>query len=298
MNMGRWLLLSVLASCTFFDGDDDDDGVRDADERAAGTDPTLADSDGDGLGDADEASWGTDPLRADSDADGGADGDEVAVGTDPLDAASGPYPTGWPQLSDAARDAWEDVPTCAAGEVVSCRAPDVTLPEFRGFEFRLRDLAAADAETTLLHVASWNNSNTDTFNWNRYEELSAWADDNSWRVSDFAWLNEAVAAGRTQLVFVAHPFEPGGEISTEDAWRAGLGVVFQPELAVATDPLLWDRDGALTEWLGVRRTPHFLLLDRELRVIARDYFDEAGPDGLNPIATILSGRWVDLDSDL
>lgn len=43
------------------------------------------DTDGDGLSDADEAAAGTDPNAADSDVDGINDGQEVADGTDPLD---------------------------------------------------------------------------------------------------------------------------------------------------------------------------------------------------------------------
>ncbi len=48
----------------------------------------LIDSDGDGLSNAGEALAGTDPLRPDTDGDGATDGSEVAAGTDPLDASS------------------------------------------------------------------------------------------------------------------------------------------------------------------------------------------------------------------
>ncbi|HEX4954150.1 MAG TPA: carboxypeptidase regulatory-like domain-containing protein [Thermoanaerobaculia bacterium] len=96
--------------------DRDQDGLADADEAAAGTDPDDPDSDDDGLGDGLEVSLGldpndpadgaldldgdgltnaaeilagTDPAVADTDADGLADGPEVnAFGTDPLAADS------------------------------------------------------------------------------------------------------------------------------------------------------------------------------------------------------------------
>jgi hypothetical protein len=65
--------------------DDDNDGLTNAEEDAAGTDPNLADTDEDGLTDGEEtAEIGTSPLSADTDSDGVLDGDEVAEGTDPL----------------------------------------------------------------------------------------------------------------------------------------------------------------------------------------------------------------------
>ena len=65
--------------------DSDGDGVSDARERVAGTDPENPDSDGDGLGDGMEIDLlGTDPMAADSDNDGIADAEEVEVyRTDP-----------------------------------------------------------------------------------------------------------------------------------------------------------------------------------------------------------------------
>ncbi|MFV0458447.1 MAG: NlpC/P60 family protein [Actinomycetales bacterium] len=63
--------------------DTDADGLTDAFEALAGTDPTLADSDSDGLSDGYEAlSSHTDPLSEDTDADGQSDAAEVAAGTD------------------------------------------------------------------------------------------------------------------------------------------------------------------------------------------------------------------------
>ncbi len=48
------------------------------------------DTDGDGLSDADEATAGTDPKNSDSDGDGVSDGQEVTDGTDPLDPLDPP----------------------------------------------------------------------------------------------------------------------------------------------------------------------------------------------------------------
>ena len=64
--------------------DQDQDGLSDAFEELAGTDPTLVDSDMDGLDDAIEAiRYRTDPLSADTDADGIPDATEIAMGEDP-----------------------------------------------------------------------------------------------------------------------------------------------------------------------------------------------------------------------
>lgn len=70
--------------------DDDDDGLTNAAEDDAGTDPNLADTDEDGLTDGEEvAEIGTSPLSADTDSDGVLDGDEVAQGSNPLDGLAG-----------------------------------------------------------------------------------------------------------------------------------------------------------------------------------------------------------------
>jgi 6-phosphogluconolactonase (cycloisomerase 2 family) len=72
------------------DDDDDNDGLKDADEPAFGTDPLVADADGDGLGDGGEKAAGTDPFVADTDGDSVPDGLEVDQGLDPLDDSDCP----------------------------------------------------------------------------------------------------------------------------------------------------------------------------------------------------------------
>jgi hypothetical protein len=82
------------------DPDDDGDGLSDAEEQLAGTDPLNSDTDGDGVGDAtdafpldhdndglsdeEEQLAGTDPVNPDTDGDGLLDGFEIASGFDPL----------------------------------------------------------------------------------------------------------------------------------------------------------------------------------------------------------------------
>ena len=59
--------------------DQDGDGVTDAEEINAGSDPTDADSDDDGLTDGEELALGTDPADCDTDDDGLTDGLEAGV---------------------------------------------------------------------------------------------------------------------------------------------------------------------------------------------------------------------------
>lgn len=65
------------------DGDEDGDGVLNAQEQRAKTNPRSADTDEDGLSDGDEAALGTDPNNPDTDGDSLLDGYELLCGLDP-----------------------------------------------------------------------------------------------------------------------------------------------------------------------------------------------------------------------
>lgn len=85
--------------------DTDGDGINDGDEITNGTNPLdpcsppnatpacNVDTDGDGILDGSEAQYGTDPNNPDTDGDGINDGDEITNGTDPLDSCD-PNPVG------------------------------------------------------------------------------------------------------------------------------------------------------------------------------------------------------------
>jgi len=71
---------SVVQSLTDTDGD----GLTDAEEKIAGTNPNVVDTDGDGLSDYEEVKiYHTNPLNADTDGDGYLDGAEVKSGHNP-----------------------------------------------------------------------------------------------------------------------------------------------------------------------------------------------------------------------
>ena len=59
--------------------DSDGDGVTDADEYTAGTNPYFHDSDGDGLSDSEERTAQTNPLLVDTDSDGLTDHEEIFI---------------------------------------------------------------------------------------------------------------------------------------------------------------------------------------------------------------------------
>ncbi len=72
--------------------DTDGDGVSDAAERSAGSNPKLVDTDGDGASDSEEilTSPTSSPLLFDTDSDGAPDAWEKRVGSDPASGASTP----------------------------------------------------------------------------------------------------------------------------------------------------------------------------------------------------------------
>ena len=71
--------------------DTDGDGLSDAEEELAGSDPTLGDTDDDGVDDPTEVANGTDPDAYDTDGDGYGDYSD-SNGSDPLD------PAVWPEV--------------------------------------------------------------------------------------------------------------------------------------------------------------------------------------------------------
>ncbi len=109
-------------SATGSDGaesDNDQDGLTNLQEQAAGTNPFAADTDGDGLGDAQELQLGTNVANADTDGDGLTDKQEVDANYDPID----------PDMDrDGLIDGWEAThglnPQSSAGDDGAAGDPD------------------------------------------------------------------------------------------------------------------------------------------------------------------------------
>lgn len=87
---------SLVKQDSVSSADVDHDGLNEAEERAAQTNPAQIDSDNDGLTDGEEVkTYGTNPNLADSDGDGQGDGEEIKNRRNPLD----PSPSAlWPPL--------------------------------------------------------------------------------------------------------------------------------------------------------------------------------------------------------
>lgn len=136
--------------------DDDADGLTNAEEAEAGTDPDVADTDGDGIPDGEEVAAGLDPTSKDSDGDGVQDPDELELGSDPLDDADPgpPYTGGWPRQAKAVKDALAKDPMSRMQ--VGRSFPRVEGPDQHGDRFDLYDLAGHGAPVLVIVQASWD----------------------------------------------------------------------------------------------------------------------------------------------
>ncbi|MEO1824877.1 MAG: lamin tail domain-containing protein, partial [Roseibacillus sp.] len=105
------------------------------------------DLDNDGLDDAGEALAGTDPLNPDSDGDGALDGSEVDAGTDPLDLLSVFKLIEVTRVGDTTRASWNSVPGRSYTLQVS---PDLTPDSWAD----VGTVEASRGITVLPHVSA------------------------------------------------------------------------------------------------------------------------------------------------
>jgi hypothetical protein len=145
--------------------DDDGDGVTNAEEDKAGTDPNLADTDEDGLTDGEEiAEIGTSPLIADTDRDGVLDGDEVAQGTDPLEGIAAAQTEETPATEEAPATAPTPASDVAAlGDSDGDGLEDAIEVELGtdAFDLDTDDDGLTDGDEYYVHQTGTRNPDTD-----------------------------------------------------------------------------------------------------------------------------------------
>ncbi|RMG56881.1 MAG: hypothetical protein D6717_05720 [Gammaproteobacteria bacterium] len=95
------------------DSDDDGDGISDADEAAAGTNPSKADTDGDGVSDGQDAFPLDASESADNDHDGVGNNADTDDDNDGLSDQNDPYPYSVDGDGDGVNDAQDAFPTNA-----------------------------------------------------------------------------------------------------------------------------------------------------------------------------------------
>ena len=108
---------------------------------------SAGDLDNDGLDDAGEALAGTDPLNPDTDGDGALDGSEVDAGTDPLDLLSVFKLIEVTRVGDTTRASWNSVPGRSYTLQVS---PDLTPDSW----LDVGTIEASRGITVLPHASS------------------------------------------------------------------------------------------------------------------------------------------------
>jgi hypothetical protein len=238
--------------------DTDGDGLTDADETAAGTDPMVADTDADGVDDGEEAAIGTDPLASDSDGDGYPDGIEVEAGSDPTDAEDGLYMGGWPYNPD--KDAMED-PGWGGSARSGAQLPRFAWPDQFGEEVDIYDFAN-QGKPVIIDLSgvwcSWCN------------EVAKFMDGRRSYFDGYGWdeLPDLVNDGSVLWVTVLDSNASGGAIDEADL-AEWYDTYDNPNIAV-----LGDKRQKLMQWMNVVGYPSIMLLDENLQVTvynANDY---------------------------
>ncbi|MEZ4317450.1 MAG: thioredoxin domain-containing protein [Myxococcota bacterium] len=257
------LALGLAVAC-----DSDGDGISNADEKAAGTDPKLADSDGDGLSDGEEAQLGTNALSADSDEDGLSDGDERSLGTDmmnpdsdgdgyldgsemmagsdPQDGESIIYEGGWPFNPN--KDAMED-PGMQGGHREGDALPRRVGTDQFGQDVDLYDLAHQGKPVLVDISAEWCGPCRD---------MAEWLEGGNNSYGEYNNVRRAVNDGDVIWVtFLAQNLQHGD--ATPETVATWANTFPNPNV-----PVLTDRNQRLSNWADLRYFPSTIWLNEDM----------------------------------
>jgi len=253
---------------------------------------TTLDRDGDGLTDAEEIAAGTDPVSRDTDGDGYDDYEETIAGTDPLDAESRIYQGGWPFNPN--KDALAESASEGRPEIGDQLPPFQLMDQF-GDMVDLYDLAG-HGKPVILDIGSptcgaCNSMAAFMSDGNAAEHLVYKGGPNvgqpyRWWRPDFENMYELVERG--EVIWVTVLSWPISQTRDEriDLDHASDWHERYPNPRI---PVLADSDGALGRHLDRSGTPLLVLLDEDLTVLTlgaavatfNRLFSPDGPIGWN-----------------
>lgn len=217
-------------------------------EETGDTSSEAPDADADGVSDADETSAGTDPYDADTDGDGYGDGDEADAGTDPLDALSLPYVGGWPYNRDKDLLTEPDPKDACA---VGTRLPRAEMPDQFGDLVDLYDFAGHGVPVVVQLVAAWSS-------WDMQLSMTLAGQASSFDSLGYGAIDDPVNDGRVIWVTIVQWNTSGSLASSSDAVKWST--------AYTNDHIPVVADDAMTLWYQCMTDvyPSVMRLDEDL----------------------------------
>lgn len=247
--------------------DSDNDGMSDADEAKAGTDPQKADTDGDGINDGIEAETGTDPIKPDTDSDGYTDGQEAHAGTDPLDPKSVIYTGGWPY--NTTKDDYDDPGILTPASLGNRIARWKALDQF-GQVVDIYDFMAADTPIVLDIGTKFCKPCKGVAAWLSTGNPGAESPETDGPVNTYAWWKDSYAK-------IYDMIQNGDILWVTVLWSSCKmeSTKAKPEDVVWWDqqwpnehiPVLVDPDCSFKEHMQVNAMPHISVLNSKLELL-------------------------------
>ena len=220
-------------------------------------DVSEGDEDGDGLTNAQEEELGTDPTQVDTDSDGYTDWEETDFGSDPTDPEDRIYEGGWPynpNKNDIPDPGWEGSP--AIGE---------TFPRLIGVDQFLDDIEFYDFAGQGKYIMV----DLSTVWCAPCQEIARWIDDgDESHISDRPWWDESwtpipelAQAGVFTWVTVIYEDATGNDAhrTTAQAWYE--------EFPTEWVPVISDVDQRVNNWLQNTGIPTGNVVDENMTLL-------------------------------